>query len=110
MNSKDMCEIILGINGIPEDLKSQTIKKQVYLADAFELLNLNTHDLVPTETLSASKVDDFCKLNPEECPPIVLLKHSDNSYQIIDGNHRLAAFRKMGVAVIPAYIGKTRKY
>lgn len=55
--------------------------------------------------LNKDNIDDYAKKDLSDAPPIVL--HKDG--HIIDGNHRLLAFKAQGAQTIKAYVGEETK-
>ena len=55
--------------------------------------------------LNKDNIDDYAKKDLSNAPPIVL--HKDG--HIIDGNHRLLAFKAQGAQTIKAYVGEETK-
>ena len=78
----------------------------------FAVAHVGLHHLPETTVRSGDRVRSAMqgyKENPSEMPSVTLV-HTGEALEIEDGNHRIAAARRLGMKKIPAIIADGRGY
>lgn len=90
---------------------------RMYLAEAKHQLQWQSEDLPVAELLASftiefddkndKKHDYLVKrlANGSDFPPILVLRHPDGRYEILDGHHRISAYDEVGRDTISAVVG-----
>ena len=106
--AEEILELILSIHRNSEDFVEGDIEERIFKSSFYELTTVCPQLIEQEWSIDDDIVDKYCNLDPKTCPPIVILKYSDDNYSLIDGSHRVESFKKLGITTIPAYIGKVK--
>jgi len=90
-----------------DDFESGDLLERIYAAPNYVLKNIPL-DMIDTEryNLDENIVKELGKVDVKKWAPIVLHKIKGYSkYDIVDGNHRANAAKRMGLKTIRAYVG-----
>ena len=81
--------------------------KYVLSHNGFTLKNIQV-DQIPTavksDGMSQANIDNYKKADTSQFPPMVI---GNNGY-LLDGNHRLQAYKAQGIKTVKAYIGESK--
>jgi hypothetical protein len=100
--SSDKVEaMVVDIHHNKEDFDEGNLIDRIYEYDVYEERNIPIENITSPWEVDEALVDEYIKKGSENMPPIVI----DSDYDIIDGTHRFAAVKRLGLETIKAYIG-----
>lgn len=105
VTADEVLELVFGIHSNKEDFEEGDLVDRVQKVDSYELTTVCPQLIEPEWAISEDKLERYTKLDPKTCPPVVIIKHSEDDYEIVDGTHRIEAFRQLGITSIPCYLG-----
>lgn len=101
--ASDVYELVQNIHPRKDDLEEGDLTDRIYNYDVYEEKNVPLNMINDEWEVN----DDFVKklaikiINGESIEPVIL----DEDYGVIDGMHRIEAYRKAGKELIPALVG-----
>lgn len=105
-SAEEILELVLSIHKNKEDFLEGDLEERIFKASSYELTTVCPQLIEQEWNINEEVVEKYSELDPKTCPPVIILKYSADNYSIVDGSHRIEAFKKLGITTIPAYIGK----
>lgn len=102
----EVLSLVQGIHQNQDDFSDGDLTERVLKCDYYELTTVCPQFIDVIYAIDEDKVDKYKALDTSKCPPIVLIHHGDDDYELIDGSHRIEAFKALGITKINAYVGK----
>jgi hypothetical protein len=102
--ASDVYELVQNIHPRKDDLEEGDLTDRIYQYDVYEERQIPIEIIDVEWDINDNYVNKLIQKinNGKQIEPIVL----DDDYGIIDGAHRVAAYKKIGIRLISALVGK----
>lgn len=106
VSKEDVLDLVRSIHQNQDDFIDGDIEERILKCDYYELTTVCPQFIDVEYAINEDKIEQYKQLEPSKCPPIVLIHHGDDHYELIDGSHRVEAFKSLGITKMTAYVGK----